>query len=84
MTLFHRFAPARAVPPAWDLSTREREVLELVRRGMSNREIARDLTISTNTVKTHLRAIFDKSGYRSRVRLVAALGGPEGPDHPGE
>jgi DNA-binding CsgD family transcriptional regulator len=74
------------IPSSWELSAREREVMALVRRGLSNREIARELVISTNTVKTHLRAIFDKTGYRSRVRLVAALGrdpeGRSGDDHP--
>lgn len=42
---------------------------------MSNREIGTELSISPNTVKTHLRAIFDKSGVRTRVRLVARTRG---------
>lgn len=72
-----RFAAGRSIPPDWGLSAREEEVARLVREGLSNREIARRLTISTNTVKTHVRAIFDKSGFRSRVGVIAALaGGP--------
>lgn len=80
-TLFRRrFVPAPPIPGTWGLSAREEEVLDLVRRGWSNREIARELSISTNTVKTHLRAIFDKTGLRSRLRLVAALGRNPVPD----
>lgn len=70
-----------AIPPGWRLSPREREVVGLVRRGLSNREIADQLFISPNTVKTHLRAVFDKSGFRTRVALVAALSG-SGADAP--
>lgn len=66
------------IPTAWDLSPREEEVVRLVQRGLSNREIAEQLTISPNTVKTHLRAIFDKSGFRTRVALIATLAAPGG------
>ncbi len=62
-----------SIPPAWELSVREEEVVRLVQRGLSTEEIATRLTISPNTVKTHLRAIFDKSGFRTRTALVAAL-----------
>lgn len=68
-----RFALERVIPADWGLSRREEEVALLVRRGLSNREIAAHLTISTNTVKTHLRAIFDKSGFRTRIGLIAVL-----------
>jgi DNA-binding CsgD family transcriptional regulator len=74
MTLFRRRFPAAGrIPAGWGLSRREEEVARLVVRGMSNREIARALTISPNTVKSHLKGIFDKSGLRSRVSVIAAL-----------
>lgn len=63
-----------AIPPGWDLSGREAEVIRLVQRGLSNKEIAHALFISPNTVKTHMRAVFDKSGVRTRLGLMAALG----------
>ena len=62
-----------ALPVEWDLSAREAEVARLVVQGLSNKEIAGELNISSNTVKTHLRAVFDKSGCRSRFALMSAL-----------
>jgi two-component system NarL family response regulator len=54
------------------LTDRELEVLKLVARGMSNKEVATTLTISETTVKTHLRAIFAKLGVLSRTEAIAA------------
>ena len=53
------------------LSRREGEVLQLVAKGASNKEIARDLFISENTVKTHLRNILDKLHLANRSQAVA-------------
>ncbi|WP_327353325.1 response regulator transcription factor [Streptomyces sp. NBC_01304] len=53
------------------LSGREREVLVLVAKGTSNREIARALFISEATVKTHLTHIFGKLGVKDRAAAVA-------------
>lgn len=54
------------------LSAREIEVLELVARGKSNRDIGRELFLSEATVKSHLVHIFTKLGVNSRTRAVAA------------
>jgi len=53
------------------LSAREREVLELVARGTSNREIAKELFISEATVKTHLTHLYGKLGVKDRAAAVA-------------
>ncbi|MDX3418887.1 response regulator transcription factor [Streptomyces sp. MD20-1-1] len=62
---------APRTPGAEPLSAREREVLALVAKGTSNREIARELFISEATVKTHLTHIFAKLGTKDRAAAVA-------------
>jgi RNA polymerase sigma factor (sigma-70 family) len=53
------------------LTRREREVLELVAQGLSNKEIAKVLVITTNTVKRHLKSIFEKLGVHTRAAAAA-------------
>ncbi len=59
---------ARAVTPA--LTPRERSVVELMSKGMRNKEIAADLGISEDTVEVHARNIFSKMGVRDRTAAV--------------
>jgi DNA-binding NarL/FixJ family response regulator len=62
---------ARAGRKLDQLTRREREVLELLAQGRSNKEIAEVLVITTNTVKRHLKAIFNKLEVHSRAAAAA-------------
>ena len=52
------------------LSERERQIAYSVARGLKNRDIGQELTISENTVKRHLQSIFTKTGARDRLELA--------------
>ena len=64
---------ARSVAPVQALSAREREVLDLVARGRTNRAVAASLYLSENTVRNHLVRIYRKLGVTSRAQAVALL-----------
>ncbi|MBK9306925.1 MAG: response regulator transcription factor [Nitrospira sp.] len=61
--------PGPAVWPA-ELTQREREVIRLVGQGLSNKDIANQMSISDNTVRHHLTSIFDKVGVPNRQKLL--------------
>jgi DNA-binding NarL/FixJ family response regulator len=59
------------VPPELDeLTARELEVVRAIARGHSNAELARELTISETTVKTHVARVLSKLHLRDRVQIV--------------
>jgi DNA-binding NarL/FixJ family response regulator len=64
-------AAAAVATPNGALSARELDVLQLVARGLGNKEIAAELGITTHTVKYHLTAVLEKLGVRSRTEAVS-------------
>ena len=64
------FAPNTAQQQSLGITARELEILTLIARGLSNREIATQLFVSENTVKTHCSRVFDKLGAARRTQAV--------------
>jgi two-component system, NarL family, response regulator LiaR len=64
------FAPNAAHQQTLGITGRELEILNLIARGFSNREIATQLFVSENTVKTHCARAFDKLGAARRTQAV--------------
>ncbi|WP_254428658.1 MULTISPECIES: response regulator transcription factor [Ruegeria] len=57
--------------PIHSLSRKERVILEALAKGLSNRELSKDLQISTNTVKFHLSNIYEKLSVKNRAQAIA-------------
>jgi DNA-binding NarL/FixJ family response regulator len=72
--LLDRFADKlpTAPPPLASLTSRERQVLELLAQGLSNREIAAELSLCESTIKCHVSGVLAKLGLRDRAQAVAA------------
>lgn len=65
--------PAPRPHSGWDaLTPTERRVVDLISAGHTNRSAASELSVSTNTVNTHMRSVFRKLGVKSRVQLTIA------------
>jgi len=67
--------PAQAESQSTGLTRRENEVLEYLSQGLANKEIAQMLSISLDTVRYHLKQIYDKLHVRSRTEAVAKFVG---------
>jgi non-specific serine/threonine protein kinase len=65
-------------PPDYPLTHREREVAELVGRGLTNRQIGKELVVSERTVEKHIANILKKLGLHSREQVAASMTGPRG------
>ena len=66
--------PSSSTPSRTRRSPREREVAELVARGLSNKEIAADLVTSQRTAETHVQNILRKLGFTSRSQIASWVG----------
>ncbi|WP_132494991.1 ATP-binding protein [Saccharopolyspora elongata] len=67
-------APAAADDPLAQLTRRERQVAELIAEGLSNKDIAARLVISTRTAEGHVQNVLTKLGFTNRVQLAASFG----------
>ena len=69
-------------PGTGAFTTREKEVHDMVVRGMADKQIARELGISVKTVEKHVGSILRKTGARNRTMLAGMTGGEPAPAHP--
>lgn len=73
---------AEPEPGADAFTTREKEVHDMVVRGMADKQIARELGISVKTVEKHVGSILRKTGARNRTMLAGMTGAEPAPAHP--
>jgi LuxR family maltose regulon positive regulatory protein len=66
-----RLAPNSGAPILTTLSRRETGILKLIAKGLSNKEVARSLDIGPETVKSHLKSVFNKLGVERRAQAVS-------------
>ena len=64
---------SKRLNPLYGLTARQQEIVQLLLEGHSNKVIARQLSISTNTVKVHIHAIFRELRVHNRMALAASL-----------
>ena len=64
---------APLIVDAYGLTARERQVLQLITRGLSTNEVAATLWVTPYTVQDHLKSIFEKTGARTRGELSATI-----------
>jgi DNA-binding NarL/FixJ family response regulator len=76
-------AQARQPPPRPRLTLREHEIVRLIDQGLSNKEIARQLSIQLATVKNHVHNILEKLDVSRRADAVDRLRSPQAPDRGG-
>ncbi len=66
----YRLLASQTAAPSIKLSRQQGAILALLQQGQSNKEIARSLSVSLNTVKTHLRLLFDKLDVPNRTACL--------------
>jgi len=70
MLAHNRVAPKPALAMEFQLTNREEQIINLLAKGLSNRDIAESLFLSPHTVKTHLYNLYKKVGVKSRLQAV--------------
>lgn len=87
-TLFSRIAreavsrsPAKAMESV-RMTPRERQIINLIAEGLSNKEIAARLHVATHTVKSHVRNVMEKLALHTRLQIAAYAHGGRGPQSP--
>ncbi|MBQ3466283.1 MAG: response regulator transcription factor [Firmicutes bacterium] len=67
----------REVAEQYNLTKRERELVELIYQGKSNKDIAEELFLSESTVKTHIYNIFRKMNVKNRIEVICIINGEQ-------